>query len=237
MAVGIGAMLGIDIPVNFDSPYKSRNIIEFWKRWHISLNRFLTKNVYIPLGGNRKGTVRTYVNLLLVFLISGIWHGAGVTFIIWGLMHGLLYVITRLIRNKFPQSCEGIFSQIFTFIYVCLAWVFFRADTVSDACKVIGGVFTGSFALPSKAFAEGFNLKEFWYVFKVLHIDRLPVATYLLMIIFTVYALITVFALPNALTVTKQSRINAKTGILCGVLLLWCILSLSGVSAFLYFNF
>lgn len=237
MAIGLGAMLGIDIPVNFDSPYKSRNIIEFWKRWHISLNRFLTKNVYIPLGGNRKGTVRTYVNLLLVFLISGIWHGAGVTFIIWGLMHGLLYVITRLIRNKFPQSCEGIFSQIFTFIYVCLAWVFFRADTVSDACKVIGGVFAGNFALPSKAFAEGFNLKEFWYVFKVLHIDRLPVAPYLLMILFTVFSLITVFALPNALTVTKKSKISAGTGIICGILLLWCILSLSGVSAFLYFNF
>ena len=88
-------MLGMELPVNFDSPYKASNIIEFWKRWHITLNRFLRKYVYIPLGGNRKGTARMYLNLFIVFLVSGIWHGAGWNFVLWGALHGALYLVTR----------------------------------------------------------------------------------------------------------------------------------------------
>lgn len=95
MARGLGKMLGIEIPVNFDSPYKATNIVDFWKRWHITLNRFFTKYVYIPLGGNRKGRARMYGNLMIVFVLSGLWHGAGWNYIIWGAMHGVLYVVTR----------------------------------------------------------------------------------------------------------------------------------------------
>ncbi len=95
MGQAVCEMMGIELPMNFDAPYKTRNILEFWKHWHISLTKFFTSYVYIPLGGNRKGTVRTLVNMLLIFLISGFWHGTGWTFLIWGAMHGMLYVVLK----------------------------------------------------------------------------------------------------------------------------------------------
>ena len=100
MAGGLCMMIGFDLIMNFDSPYKAVNIIDFWKRWHITLTKFFTKYIYIPLGGNRRGTVRTYVNLMIIFLVSGFWHGTGWTFIIWGAMHGVLYVITRMVQRR-----------------------------------------------------------------------------------------------------------------------------------------
>ncbi len=258
MALGLGRMLGIDIPVNFDSPYKSRDITEFWKRWHITLNKFLTKNVYIPLGGNRKGNVRTYVNLLAVFLISGIWHGAGVTFIIWGLLHGIIYVITRMVRSHGSHKDTGnvgqtskpsndkktsgiriadILSIAFTFIFVNIAWVFFRAETVKDAITVLKSCVMTPLSIPSRNFAGNFNLNEFWYVLKILHIDRFIFAPYIMMAIYTIAGLIVVFTAPNAKTVADRSAFTVRNGILYGILLLWCVVSLSGVSTFLYFNF
>ena len=103
MAQGVGNMLNIELPENFNSPYKAKNISDFWKRWHITLTRFLTKYIYIPLGGNRKGTIRTYINIIIVFLVSGIWHGAGITFIIWGLMHGIASAIYRVIKKPYDK--------------------------------------------------------------------------------------------------------------------------------------
>ncbi len=232
MALGLGRMLMIDIPINFDSPYKSHDITEFWKRWHITLNTFLKKNVYIPLGGNRKGSIRTYVNLLIVFLISGIWHGAGITFIIWGLMHGVVYVITRLVHPK-----KNLLSVALTFVFVNIAWVFFRAETVKDALSVLRSTVATPLAIPSRNFADCFNLKEFWYVIKMLRLDRFAFAPYIMMIIYTIAGMTVVFAAPNAKEVSDRSAVNIRNGLLYGVLLLWCIVSLSGVSTFLYFNF
>jgi D-alanyl-lipoteichoic acid acyltransferase DltB (MBOAT superfamily) len=237
MALGIGMMFGIDIPVNFDSPYKSRNIGEFWRRWHITLNRFLTDNIYIPLGGSRKGEVRTYINIFLVFLISGIWHGAGVTFIIWGLMHGIMSIITRLIRTKFRIELNGVISHIITFVFVCLAWVFFRADTVSQALDMIKSAFAGTFMRPGEDFMSGFNSGEFWYVLKICHLTTLSFGRYILMIAFTLAGTVMVFFLPNARQIAGKARLNIINGIIFGALLAWCIISLSGVSTFLYFNF
>lgn len=99
MAAGVGTMMDFALPINFNSPYKAVNILDFWKRWHITLTGFFTKYVYIPLGGNRKGMARMYANLMIVFLLSGLWHGSGWTFIVWGAMHGILYVITRAIQK------------------------------------------------------------------------------------------------------------------------------------------
>lgn len=103
MATGIGKMMNIDITMNFNSPYKAISIVDFWKRWHITLTRFFTRYIYIPLGGNRKGTLRTYFNILIVFFVSGIWHGANWTFILWGILHGIANVFTRMLdkKNKF----------------------------------------------------------------------------------------------------------------------------------------
>ena len=134
MATGIGKMMNIDITMNFNSPYKALTIVDFWKRWHITLTRFFTRYIYIPLGGNRKGTVRTYVNIMIVFLVSGIWHGANWTFIVWGVVHGIANVLTRMldkttgIFSKRSNKAINVSSWFLTFMFVNLAWVVFRAD-------------------------------------------------------------------------------------------------------------
>ncbi len=107
MAAGIGVIMDFEHPLNFDSPYKAVNIVDFWKRWHITLTRFFTKYVYIPLGGNRKGAVRMYANLMLVFLLSGLWHGNGWNFIVWGAMHGTLYLVTRAMQRRTKTAGTG----------------------------------------------------------------------------------------------------------------------------------
>ena len=132
MAMGISMMFGIVLPINFNSPYKATNIADFWKRWHMTLSRFLRDYLYIPLGGNRHGAVRMFAALWITMLLGGIWHGAGWTFIVWGAMHGTMLVIHRLWeRARF--SMGDWMGRVLTFSYVMLAWVMFRASSVSDA--------------------------------------------------------------------------------------------------------
>jgi D-alanyl-lipoteichoic acid acyltransferase DltB (MBOAT superfamily) len=136
MAIGIALLFNIRLPVNFNSPYQSLNIQEFWKRWHMTLNRFLTTYLYIPLGGSKKGNARTYVNIMIVFLISGLWHGAGWTFIFWGFLHGLASVVCRLWRKTGITLAKPIAWAV-TFLFVVFAWVFFRADNFTDAVNIV----------------------------------------------------------------------------------------------------
>ena len=132
MAVGLGKMMNFDLPLNFDSPYKSCTIVEFWDRWHITLTRFFTKYVYIPLGGNRRGRLRTYLNIMVVFLLSGLWHGASWSFVLWGFFHGIFSVITRR-WQLFFERIPKIIGWGITFLFLNLTWVLFRAETVYDA--------------------------------------------------------------------------------------------------------
>ena len=132
MAMGIGRMLNIDLPLNFNSPYKALTITEFWDRWHMTLTRFFTKYIYIPLGGNKKGKVRTYANILIVFLLSGLWHGASWNFVFWGLCHGIFMVLTRLFSDFFKKLHPAL-NWLMTFSFVNIMWVFFRAETFSQA--------------------------------------------------------------------------------------------------------
>jgi len=136
MAIGIALLFNIRLPVNFNSPYQSLNIQEFWKRWHMTLNRFLTTYLYIPLGGSKKGNARTYVNIMIIFLISGLWHGAGWTFIFWGFLHGLASVVCRLWRKTGITLAKPIAWAV-TFLFVVFAWVFFRADNFTDAVNIV----------------------------------------------------------------------------------------------------
>ena len=146
IAIGISRIMGFELGDNFRSPYKSLSITEFWRRWHISLSSWLRDYVYIPLGGNRKGSFRTYFNLMITMLVGGIWHGAGWQFIIWGGMHGLGLVIHKLKSRFFPvQQLRGIRlfgSWLGTFAFVTLLWVFFRAESTSVAVSLIGRIFT-----------------------------------------------------------------------------------------------
>ena len=146
MAIGIALLLGFRFNINFDSPYQSGNITEFWRRWHISLSTLLRDYLYIPLGGNRKGQIRTYVNLLVTMLIGGLWHGAAVRFILWGAIHGVALALHKLYmqifdapgwRRKKPFKIQRFLGQIITFHLVCFAWIFFRADSMETALSVI----------------------------------------------------------------------------------------------------
>jgi alginate O-acetyltransferase complex protein AlgI len=141
MAIGLALLFGIRLPVNFRSPYKAVSIIEFWRRWHITLSRFLRDYLYIPLGGNRFGVGRRYINLMLTMLLGGLWHGAGWTFLIWGGLHGLYLVVNHQWRDRKRRWPEGTVGQAaawgLTFLAVVIAWVFFRAKTLLGAGQML----------------------------------------------------------------------------------------------------
>lgn len=136
MAIGTAYFFNIKLPFNFNSPYLAVNIQDFWRRWHITLSRFLRDYIYIPLGGNRKGEILTYVNIMITFLIGGFWHGAGWTFIIWGGVHGIALCINRT-WNKFNIRISRLLAIVITFNIVNIAWVFFRAKDLPDAINVL----------------------------------------------------------------------------------------------------
>ena len=256
MARGLSWIFGLELPVNFRSPYKASNIVDFWKGWHITLNRFFTRYIYIPLGGNRKGRWRMYANLLFIFLLSGLWHGAGWNFILWGALHGVLYLFTRMWqlhrkrvedgqpvllgkkkKSSGSVSAGRIAGTFLTFAFCCCAWVFFRAESVSQALAVFERLLHGGFALPSVGLMEGFNLDEFWYILKLAHLDSLPFAQYYLGIAITIGTLLVVFFAPNADEKAERFRPTAWNAAVTAFLFLWCTFSLSGVSSFLYFQF
>lgn len=133
MAIGMGRIFGFHFDENFILPYSSKNVTEFWRRWHISLSSFLRDYLYIPLGGSRRGAVRTYRNLLIVFLLCGLWHGAAWTFIFWGAYHGAFLIFERVMRDRFHFQLKGIVGNAVTLLIVMAGWVFFRSNTLSDA--------------------------------------------------------------------------------------------------------
>jgi alginate O-acetyltransferase complex protein AlgI len=145
MAIGLGRMIGFDFPENFNNPYISRSISEFWRRWHMTLGRFMKNYLYIPLGGNRVSTRRMYINLWLVFLLSGLWHGAAWNFVIWGAFHGTFLVLDRLFLLKVYQKIGKIPSIIITFFITLIGWVLFRADGLPAAWSYLQQMFAFDF--------------------------------------------------------------------------------------------
>lgn len=236
MARGLGNLFGIQLPVNFDSPYKAATIIEFWKRWHITLNRFLTKYVYIPLGGNRKGNVRTYRNLLIVFLVSGVWHGAGWTFLIWGLLHGTFYILTKMCRS-FVEKIPKWMGRIITFIFVNIAWIFFRAESLSQANELLQKISSFQFGPVLREIGNFFNLDEFWYIIKILRLETKPYSMFYAMIGFLIISLGIIFFGKNADEIAQKIRPKVWNAVVLAGMFVWCVLSFAGVSTFLYFNF
>lgn len=249
MARGIGYMFNIHIPINFFSPYKSRNILEFWDRWHITLTRFFTRYLYIPLGGSRKGTLRTYRNVFLVFLVSGIWHGAGWTFLVWGLLHGTLSVLTRiwhkckerfgmvLAENSILKKPANFIATVLTLLFVAFAWTFFRADNIAQAGTMIKNVFTFSGNHVFLEIAGFFQLPELWYMMKFLGLHTLPFGYYYCFLLFLALAVFMVFGCKNLYETENKCKPGFADAAFTAFLGVWCTLSLSGVSSFLYFNF
>lgn len=234
MAIGLGKMLNIDLPVNFDSPYKSLSIAEFWKRWHMTLTRFFTRYVYIPLGGNRKGAVRTYVNIFIVFFLSGLWHGAAWTFVLWGVMNGIFVIINRIFKKQFDDmhpALGWLIAQTFT----CLAWVFFRANTIADAVEFIKQILYVDFSNIDVNILYAFQTPMLKYL-----LDGTPVTHSLPFIYVGIYyflALLIVLGAKNSVEKMKEFTPKVTTMLWTAVLITASVVSFSGISTFLYFNF
>ncbi|MER2081444.1 MAG: MBOAT family O-acyltransferase [Ruminococcus sp.] len=238
MATGIGRMMNIDITMNFNSPYKAVTIVDFWKRWHITLTRFFTRYIYIPLGGNRKGTARTYLNIMIVFLVSGIWHGANWTFIVWGVLHGAANVLTRILdkatglfstRQSKPVN---VLSWLITFLFVNVTWVIFRADSLQNAWDFFMQFFrfTGfsqTAELMQTAYSPGFQIPG--------HI--IPYFSLIMPVCLFVFAFAAGVLMKNTNQRLDGFRPSVPGALLTSCLLVWCIMSFAGVSTFLYWNF
>ena len=152
IVTGLGLLLGYTLPINFMQPYLAINLQDFWRRWHISLSTFIRDYIYIPLGGNRKGFTREQVNLLIAMVLSGLWHGASYTFILWGFLHGLGAVFLNLLHRWSSIQVPKILSRVFTLIFIGFAWIFFRSSNVDDAWKLIGAGFHFQFSVGGNLF-------------------------------------------------------------------------------------
>jgi D-alanyl-lipoteichoic acid acyltransferase DltB (MBOAT superfamily) len=237
MAYGLSYMFGIILPINFNSPYKSTSIIEFWRRWHITLSTFLRDYLYIPLGGNRKGPVLRYVNLLVTMLLGGLWHGANWTFIVWGGLHGLYLIVNHALRavlgdrGGLPRAVLG---WVATSLAVIVAWVMFRANTVESAVMILKAMLHGTAATSAQSAWLGADrimpMAECWL--------WLAAGTAIVLLLPNAYQILGRGELPDT-----ERRLNGpRGGLLIGVLLALSIVLLAisetrGVSEFLYFNF
>ncbi|MFT4637807.1 MAG: alginate O-acetyltransferase complex protein AlgI [Verrucomicrobiales bacterium] len=254
MATGVARCVGIVLPMNFNSPYKARNVIEFWRRWHITLSRFLRDYLYIPLGGNRKGSLRHHANLMITMLLGGLWHGAGWNFMVWGGLHGLALTVNhgwQQVRDRWGRWLGPAMATLLTFLFVTLAWVFFRATTFQGAFVMLKGMAgLEGMALPLKYLERWGSFGE-WLQQAGVSFRAMPAMSSLNAVNSVVVGLVLVWCLPNVyewistkqpvLEKVRASRwplpINAWTGIAFGILFVVCLVSLNRVSEFLYFQF
>ena len=227
MAIGIGCMFNIKLPINFNSPYKALSISDFWKRWHISLTKTLTHLVYIPLGGNRKGESRTYLNILIVFIISGIWHGVGLTFLIWGAMHGIAMIIDRKYGN-FLERIPSFFRWFITIMFVGFSWIFFRADSVADALLMAKKVFSFNFG-DVKLLSDAMYIKSVGILIQ----NRLGRSVLKYVFVFLIPLCITLFC-KNSNQLVESFRPSVKYSLITAFLFCFSVISFSGIVTFVY---
>ena len=211
MALGMSKMFNINLPINFNSPYKATSIQDFWRRWHITLTRFLRDYIYIPLGGNRKGELKTCINLVVTFLLGGLWHGAGWGFIIWGLLHGFALVVNRLWR-KLGIKMNSYVAWFITFNFVNIAWVFFRAPNMCDTFNVIKAMF-------------GFNGDAFTNILG----RKIALITFGLLLLTLI--------LQNSMQIINDYKPKWNNAVLIAIIFVLAVCSLNKISEFLYFQF
>ncbi len=242
MAIGLGKMLGFDLPVNFDSPYKAATIAEFWKKWHMTMTGFFTKYLYIPLGGSRKGKIRTYINTLFVFAVSGLWHGAAWSFVFWGALHGAALVFHRMIAEPIKKVPKWI-TRLCTFLFVNLAWVFFRAEGFRQAKTVLLQLLRGGFGGKTGGIWDrllpaffGSSTDQLLVNFPELA-DGYAFFVSLTALVAIVLILIYTFVGRSTHEIVAEGKAKSGTGILYGLLFAVTLLALMKVSTFLYFNF
>jgi D-alanyl-lipoteichoic acid acyltransferase DltB (MBOAT superfamily) len=234
MAIGISLMFNIRLPINFNSPYKAKDIQDFWRRWHITLSRFLRDYIYIPLGGNKVGRYQNYSNLFAVFLIGGLWHGASWMFVIWGALHGIAIVIHRIWKDL-GLRMWGWMGWFITFNFVNVAWVFFRAKDFASVEKVLGGMIGINGAmLPGSLAGKLAFLSTFGISFgDWLHMGMTGTKDILILIGIFLFTIV----MKNSQEFGEIIKSTFKFQLLIAILLAFSLLSLSKVSEFLYFQF
>ncbi|PHU35539.1 membrane-bound O-acyltransferase family protein [Pseudobutyrivibrio ruminis] len=234
MAIGLGKMLNIDLPLNFDSPYKALNLADFWNRWHMTLGRFFTRYVYIPLGGNRKGNIRTYFNIFIVFLLSGFWHGAAWTFVIWSVLNGLLVILTRMFKKAF-DAMPSVLGWLICQVYFSMSLVFFRAARTRDAIDFFKQIFHLNFTSIDKNIMTAFATPGLKFLLDGSALANLLPVIYA--VIYYVIALVIIICCKNAHEKMVAFKPNVRSLLWTVVLFVTSVLSFSGISTFLYFNF
>ena len=235
MAVGVSNMINIRLPINFDSPYKATSIRDFWKRWHISLTDFFTKYIYIPLGGNKKGKGRTYVNMMIVFLISGVWHGSNWTFILWGVLHGLFNVFDR-ITEKYRNKINIVIQWMVTFLTVSVLWLLFRSDSIEQWQSILYKIFTFENISVSDGMTNAFVLPETAFVFSTFKLKAIDAAIHGLSLLLFTAAGFGICLIPknNYRKLDDNSWVMLFISVIA---LVWGFLCLSSESVFVYFDF
>ena len=245
MAIGAALLFNIRLPINFNSPYKALTIRDFWQRWHITLSRWLRDYLYIPLGGNRKGTPRTLINIMVTFLICGIWHGAGWTFIVWGALHGSALVVHRLWK-AFGLRLPSPLSWLCTFLFINASWVFFRAESIPDGLRILKAMVP--LGIESPALLTQIAKIDFAADFVTLWGLQGPLLSTAHQLLFIVVFPLIAFAMPNTMQLIRfasyQGRLAFKPTIvsasLLAVMLFVSFMAYLGnvsQSEFLYFNF
>lgn len=235
MAIGISDMLNIELPINFNSPYKALTIRDFWKRWHMTLTGFLTKYIYIPLGGNRNGRVRTYLNTFIVFLASGIWHGANWTFILWGALHGLLHILDRIFAKHLQKLIEPV-RWMGTFLSVNLLWLLFRSDSIAQYHVILYNILKFQDTSISDGLIDCFRLPETNFINDMLHLDYVDLR------VRGMWMLIFMFAALGLCLVPENNYKNKRKNsffymFLASLAFVWGFICLSSESIFIYSNF
>lgn len=234
MAVGLAAMFNIDIPCNFRAPYQADSIIDFWKRWHITLTQFLRKYIYYSLGGSKKGKGRTYFNIFIVFLISGIWHGANWTFIVWGMIHGIANICNRIFVGIW-NKIWGWLRWTCTFIFLCFTWMIFRAESLKQVGEFLQRVFSDFTFHVTHELAECFVLPEVNLLTYLFQVHDYSATNYIIMCL----SILLAFGIILKVKPFAWQKFQAKTNnlLMTIVCLVWSVLSLAGNSIFIYFGF
>ena len=237
MASGIALMFNVNLPVNFHSPYKAASISEFWDRWHMTLTRFFTRYVYIPLGGSRKGTARTLLNIMIIFLLSGFWHGTNWTFLVWGVLHGLCMVFERVTGYE-KWKLPHVLKVAWNFVLTTFAWSIFRAESLSQAGQLWNRLFTGGIGKISGQITSVFNdTMEIRLLVRMKLLPFLSGRPGVPAVAMTVVLLIACFFMKNTTQKTEQMKWNAWKMLVTVGLLFWSVMSLADITQFLYVNF
>ena len=248
MAMGLGKMFNIELPMNFNSPYKACSVKELWQRWHMTLSRFFIQYVYIPLGGSRKGKARTIFNTFMVFFLSGLWQGANWTYVAWGTMQGLLVIWDNLgiigvkgSNDKVPARfyIPKWLGWLFTFVFFNLSLYFFRSDNMTNAFQMFKNIFAFKNTGYIYKVAATLDIPEFYLIGQVINLTVPGILSYAYLVLFIVLLVISGFIITrkNAVQIAIEHPLDSKLCFFVTIIFVWSVISFSQVSTFIYFNF